>query len=1446
MSALCSSATASNDVDMKEEKKIRVSLRQDQKFNAVTNMDLTENEEKVEVVDADPDEDEFETDWEWTTTEDSYSSLYEANRKMLAPSPQLKQNQDQWLTEEDNVVALERLLLHMRTALNETYIPTDFHLQSFDHFVRFQLIPLVMGMPAVSSPSENGMYMHKVAFIKARVTGPLTTLAPSKISVTTTQQMIHLLNSSFALRVVVDIYHAVQQNPAYQSSDGTSATRVGKKATKAQKKIRSELDDMMKSDRTDEWKIVRRRVLKNVTLWEHPIMTMCRTLDPRATGYMSRFQFASEDPMDIGGTFLVRGIDPIRVPPVYTEKHNVIRILDRTKDKSIPTTVEATKRMILQFRVPDHAQFTNKELDAQAYHNFLGHDEHICATIWSRHASKEGDSTKNLEFWITRPKQKGQLDSSFIFAKFAFWDSTACISVLFALLGVPPSKVMPMIQRAAGVDWYPSVMQRLLDQTFRREGSALHAVETGRVEEKDIEKWARIKIAALFEEHNSNSAKNKLDAWSDERSNNSVDLFESQQLFPHIGVTLTPENRYLKAQFLAHMVWTLLMRPCGFLPSNPSHNESNRRIDVISGQEYSWTRKLLAEFSKNMVMTLRAHMDSAGSHFDEQEVFPSSGPSLWTTKLNDAMLEGRSAIDNRRPGGNRSQVTVRATRPVNNSQQNVLATGIKNCSVKVQGTTEATKLDPEQFHRRAMSETQERKDTGRRTNLTMGSMIGIGTSYRILMSMIARECKEWIKPVMMSSQIEEHEMDAKEFTTQYAKSGAPVTYNVLVDGVLCWVTNIPEKILKKVTMWIKAGLVGPHVSVYLEGRVLHVCSQQSRHLRPVVDLESLCRQKQSWKDTNKWANMTVPMMYARGLVRYVDAREQKGMLFTFSPRDWQTRGKQEQFTHMNVSSIFMRNVREAAIPFVSCINPARINLGVNMCGQAAETKLQPNTITVNQHELHYGVTSPITPGILRDFGWETTSYGALPEVALIAQEENQEDAKMFCRSALDLGMFMRSSVRNFSSGFTAQSAMAPDKLLQSLPQPKYRLKAGDVIISRNKDVDDPSDKVTIVREENAGIVESCQVINKGSLVIPNVCVRTTHSLKLADKAADRQGRKGLNGFIYSAEDAPFRMTGQMAGLAPDMIANPNGIIGRLSLVSEIQMLINTLCLQLGVAEGEIDATGHMNTDQKTLLRKLKTLAKLKGVPITLKRHDWICGKTGRRMHAITCGYQEIMRLLHDANTKSSIRGKEGKRDPNTNQPTAGRAKDGGSKQGINEVDNTTAHGLSQYSSAFHCEQSDQTLLPICSKCRMIAEYNHKIKQGFCYVCMRHDTVGLVKTVYGAVTSFTNMERIWLVPLLTKEESPSAMLPDAINNSHNHNHNHNRASSVAGSFVPMTPPTGLGLNELNVFTRPQTREFRELGLNVYAPTDIRELTKSSPSNPIDYLKISKARQSVDRD
>jgi len=1341
----------------------------------------------------------------------------------------------------------------MRTALNETYIPTDFHLQSFDHFVRFQLVPLVMNMPAVSSPSENGMYMHKVAFIKARVTGPLTTLAPSKISVTTNQQMIHLLNSSFALRVVVDIYHAVQQNPAYHNQQTSESARaaakpVGKKANKAQKHIRSELDDMMKSDRTDEWKIVRRRVLRNVTIWEHPIMTMCRTLDPRANGYMSRFQFATEDPMDIGGTFLVRGIDPIRVPPVYTEKHNVIRIMDRTKDKSVPTTVEAAKRMILQFRVPDHASFTAAELDAQAYHTFLGHDENICATVWSRHASKEGDSTKNLEFWITRPKHKGQLDSSYIFAKFAFWDSSACISVIFALLGVPPSKIIPMIRRAAGVDWYPSVMQRLLEQTFRREGSAWHAVQTERVEEKDIEKWARIKIAALFEEHNSNSAKNKLDAWSDERSNNSVDLFESQQLFPHIGVTLTPENRYLKAQFLAHMVWTLLMRPCGFVPSNPSHNESNRRIDVISGQESSWTRKLLAEFSKSMVMTLRAHMDAAGSHFDEQEVFPSSGPTIWTSKLNDAMLEGRSAIDNRRPGGNRSQVTVRATRPVNNSQQNVLATGIKNCSVKVQGTTEATKLDPEQFHRRAMSETQERKDTGRRTNLTMGSMIGIGTSYRILMAMIARECKAWIRPVMKAS--EEHE-DAPDTAAHHTKGGETITYNVLVDGVLCWVTDVPDKIVGKVTMWIKAGLVGPHVSIYLEGRVLHVGSQQSRHLRPVVDLEALCKQKESWNDTiTKWANMTVPMMYTRGLVRYVDAREQKGMLFTFSPRDWQTRGKKESFTHMNVSSIFMRNVREAAIPFVSCINPARINLGVNMCGQAAETKLQPNTITVNQHELHYGVTSPITPGILRDFGWEMTSYGALPEVALIAQEENQEDAKMFCRSALDLGMFMRSSVRNFSSGFTAQSAMAPDKLLQSLPQPKYRLKAGDVIICRNKDVDDPSDKVTVVREENAGIVESCQVINKGSLVIPNVCVRTTHPLKLADKAADRQGRKGLNGFIYALEDAPFRMTGSMAGLAPDMIANPNGIVGRLSLVSSIQMLINTLCLTLGVGEGEIDATGHMSTDQQTLLRKLKTLAKLKGVPITLKRHDWICGKTGRRMNAITCGYQEIMRLLHDANTKSSIRGKEGKRDPNTMQPTAGRAKDGGSKQGINEVDNTTAHGLSQYSSAFHCEQSDQTLLPICNKCRMIAEYNHKIKQGFCYVCMRHDTVSLVKTVYGAVTSFTNMERIWLVPLLTKEENSAAnvmLFPDSkTSNNNNHTAIYKPPQQPSGFSVSVTPPNGPGLNDLNVFTRPQTREFRALGLNVYAPTDIRELTKSSPSNPTDYLKISKARQTFDRE
>lgn len=40
------------------------------------------------------------------------------------------------------------------------------------------------------------------------------------------------------------------------------------------------------------------------------------------------------------------------------------------------------------------------------------------------------------------------------------------------------------------------------------------------------------------------------------------------------------------------------------------------------------------------------------------------------------------------------------------------------------------------------------------------------------------------------------------------------------------------------------------------------------------------------------------------------------------------------------------------------------------------------------------------------------------------------------------------------------------------------------------------------------------------------------------------------------------------------------------------------------------------------------------------------------------------------------------------------------------------------------EQADQKMQPICSKCHMIAEYNHQLKQGFCYVCWRHDTVCL--------------------------------------------------------------------------------------------------------------------------
>lgn len=188
------------------------------------------------------------------------------------------------------------------------------------------------------------------------------------------------------------------------------------------------------------------------------------------------------------------------------------------------------------------------------------------------------------------------------------------------------------------------------------------------------------------------------------------------------------------------------------------------------------------------------------------------------------------------------------------------------------------------------------------------------------------------------------------------------------------------------------------------------------------------------------------------------------------------------------------------------------------------------------------------------------------------------------------------------------------------------------------------------------------------------------------------GQKGTIGNTYTQENLPFTRD----GITPDIIVNPHGFPGRMT----INQLIETVTGKVSALTGEFEdctpfTDNSVNAGEK-ISKKLAALGfERNGNEILTNPY------TGEEMGAdIFIGPTYYQKLKHMVEDKIHARAK-GPLTMLTRQPVEGRRQDGGLRWGEMERDNGIAHGLSDFLRERLFKVSDPFLVNICADCGII-------------------------------------------------------------------------------------------------------------------------------------------------
>ncbi len=498
--------------------------------------------------------------------------------------------------------------------------------------------------------------------------------------------------------------------------------------------------------------------------------------------------------------------------------------------------------------------------------------------------------------------------------------------------------------------------------------------------------------------------------------------------------------------------------------------------------------------------------------------------------------------------------------------------------------------------------------------------------------------------------------------------------------------------------------------------IIWLSTEVGRVLRPLIIVDNgEDRLKQEHIQALKENSISWNGLVDQGVIEYLDAAEEENSLVALDKKDLTP-----EHTHLEIDSLDIFGLVTSLIPYVNHDQGSRLIRGSKTQKQALGLYAANFLCRLDTDVsiLHY----PQKP-IVRSVVYDTLNVHPAGQNVIVAvmthEGYNMEDALILNKGSVDRGVGRSTYFRPYDSvelnyaGGLADEITVPEKdtagyrteesyrFLEDdgVAYPEARMESGNVIIgktsppkflseAREISVRVRKEASSVIRQEEKACVDAVFITkdSQGNKII-QARTRDQRIPELGDKFSTSHGQKGVIGALIEENDMPFTSK----GVKPDIIFNPHGIPGRMTVGYLIEMLAG----KVGSLTGNIiDGTGFSGVSVENLEKTLKEIGFRSDGKETMYN-----GITGQRMKVkIFVGNMYYMKLKYMVSNKLHARA-SGKIALLTRQPIEGRAKGGALRLGEMEQQALIAHGSSLLLKERY--DSDKVVIHICSKCGVI-------------------------------------------------------------------------------------------------------------------------------------------------